>query len=355
MADDMGEKTEQPTSRRRSQSRSQGQVAKSADLSAAIDLGGGVLLLVALGGGLLSAMADLLRRALEGQAGGSPVRIDSIKPAMMWAMGMGARALLPMLLLMFVIAAAAQFMQVGWLFTTRPLQPKFDKLNPAAGAKKLFNKRAAVKTAVNTLKMAVIVLVAWMVLRGQVAKIVSLPLMEMRQGFYAMGRLVLELALWLLAVLLLIGIIDWTYQRWQHTQDLKMTKQEVKDERRAMEGDPEIKARRMRMGMEIAMQRLQHSVPEADVIVTNPTHFSIAIKYDQATMRAPVVTAKGADFLAFKIRHLAIMNGVPIVERPPLARALYAGVDEGQEVHAEHYEAVAEVLAYVYRLEGKAA
>lgn len=355
MADDLGEKTEQPTARRRSDSRRQGQVAKSTDLSAAIDLGGSVLLLAAMGGGLLAAMSAMLRRSLAGQTPGNAVSIDSIAPAVQWAAGMGARAILPVLLISFAVAAAGQYMQVGWLVTTRPLRPKFDKLNPAAGAKKLFNKRNAVKTFVNTFKMAVIVLVACAILRNQAARIVSLPLMEMRQGFHAMGRLVLELALWLLAILLIIGIIDWVYQRWQHTQDLKMTKQEVKDERRSMEGDPEIKARRLRMGMEIAMQRLQRSVPEADVIVTNPTHFSVAIRYDQASMRAPVVTAKGADFLAFKIRHLAIMHGIPIVERPPLARALYAAVQEGREVRAEHYEAVAEVLAFVYRMEGKAA
>jgi flagellar biosynthetic protein FlhB len=355
MAEDMGEKTEQPTARRRSDARNQGQVAKSIDLSAALDLGGATLVLAMLGGGLLMGLGDMLRRALQDQSAGGVVTIDSVKPALLWAMSAGARVLLPMLGLVFVVAAAAQFMQVGWLFTTKPLQPKFDKLNPAAGARKLLNKRNAVKVAVNSVKMLVIVLVAWLVLRGEVAKIMSLPLMEMRGAFYAMGRVVLNLALWLLAVLLVIGIIDWTYQRWQQTQDLKMTKQEVKDERRSMEGDPEIKARRFRMGMEIAMQRLQRSVPEADVIVTNPTHFSVAIKYDQGTMRAPRVTAKGADFLAFRIRHLAMMNGVPIVERPPLARALFFGVEEGQEVHPEHYQAVAEVLAYVYRMEGQAA
>jgi flagellar biosynthetic protein FlhB len=354
LAEDMGEKTEQPTPRRRSEARNQGQVAKSTDLSAAIDLGGATVILVALGGGLLAAMADMLRRALEAEGSG-PMTVAAVKPAMLAAMGAGARAILPMLLLVFAVAAAAQFMQVGWLFTTRPIQPKFDKLNPASGLKKLANKRNAVKAAVNSLKMCVIVLVAWLVLRGEVGKILSLPLMEMPGAFYAMGRLVLNLAIWLLVVLLIIGIIDWSYQRWQHNQDLRMTKQEVKDERRAMEGDPEIKSRRMRMAMEIAMQRLERAVPEADVIVTNPTHFSVAIKYDQATMRAPRVTAKGADFLAFRIRHLAIMNGVPIVERPPLARALFHGCEEGQEVHPEHYQAVAEVLAYVYRMEGQAA
>ncbi len=355
MAEDMGEKTEQPTARRRSDARGQGQIAKSADLSAAIDLGGATVLLAALGGGLLMGLSDMLRRALESQTAGSSVTIDSAKPALIWAMAAGAKILLPFLLLIFVVAAVAQFAQVGWLFTTKPLQPKFDKLNPAAGVKRLFNKRNAVKVGVNTIKMMVIVFVAWLVLRGEVSKIISLPLMEMRGAFYAMGRLVFTLAVVLLIVLLIIGIIDWAYQRWQHNQDLRMTKQEVKDERRAMEGDPEIKARRFRMAMEVAMQRLGRAVPDADVIVTNPTHFSVAIKYDQNTMRAPRVTAKGADFLAFRIRHLAIMNSVPIVERPPLARALFFGVEEGQEVHPEHYQAVAEVLAYVYRMEGMAA
>ncbi len=141
------------------------------------------------------------------------------------------------------------------------------------------------------------------------------------------------------------------FQRWQHKQDLKMTKHEVKEERKSMEGDPQLKGRRARMMQEIAQQKAQAEVPKADVVVTNPTHYSVALRYDAETMRAPRVVAKGVDHLALHIRHIARTHGVPIVERPPLARGLYFGVDAGREVPAEFYEAVAEVLAFVYRIE----
>jgi len=165
----------------------------------------------------------------------------------------------------------------------------------------------------------------------------------------------LRVALWTLAVLLILGIIDWAYQKWQHNQDLKMTRHEVKDERRASEGDLETKARRLRFARSLMVQRLQHDVPKADVVVTNPTHFSVALKYESGEMSAPRVVAKGADEMAMRIRYIAKTHGVPIVERPPLARALFKDVPVGKEIPAHHYQAVAEVLSYVYRLEGKAA
>ena len=151
-------------------------------------------------------------------------------------------------------------------------------------------------------------------------------------------------------MLLLLGIIDFAYQRWKHAQDLKMTKQQVKDEMKQTEGDPDVKRRRMRMQQQIAMQRIAAAVPRADVVVTNPEHVSVAISYEAERMSAPIVVAKGADFVALRIRQIALANGVPIVERPPLARALYRQVAVGQEIPPDFYNAVAEILAYIYRL-----
>jgi flagellar biosynthetic protein FlhB len=185
-----------------------------------------------------------------------------------------------------------------------------------------------------------------------VPKIVGLPALDATQGLMVIARMLLALAIWLAAILLLIGLIDWLYQRWQHTQDLRMTRQQVKDERRSMEGDPQIKGRRFRMMREILMQQIQQQVPLADVVVTNPTHFAVALRYDADKMRAPRVVAKGADYMAQRIRLVAAGAGVPIIERPPLARGLYYGVDVGHDISSEYYEAVAEILAYVYRLEG---
>jgi flagellar biosynthesis protein FlhB len=186
-------------------------------------------------------------------------------------------------------------------------------------------------------------------------KVAALPVLDLMGGVAMIGDLLLSLVIRLLALLFVLGMADYLFQRWQHQQELRMTKQEVTDERRSMDGDPQIKGRRMRMMRQIAMQQINRTVPQADVIVTNPTHYSVAIQYDQKTMAAPRVVAKGVDHMAMRIRQVAMSNRIPIVERPPLARALYAEVEVGQEISEELYQAVAEVLAYVYRLEKEAA
>jgi flagellar biosynthesis protein FlhB len=264
-------------------------------------------------------------------------------------------ALAPILGLIALVAAAAHMLQFGLLFTTEPLRPKLDRLNPVAGFGRLLSRRNLTKTGMSVLKLAVVTTVAWLYLRHKLAAVAGLPLLDTFTGVALIAKLVIELAIWLLALLLVIGAVDFLYQKWQHTQDLKMTKEEVKDERRNMEGDPMVKGRRMKLMRDMAMQRVAAAVPRADVIVTNPTHYSIAIQYDEKTMRAPRVVAKGVDHMAMRIRHLAMIHKVPIVERPPLARALYSGVEVGQEVSPEFYQAIAELLAYVYRLESKAA
>jgi flagellar biosynthesis protein FlhB len=353
MAEDLGEKTELPTGRRLEDARAKGQVAKSQDLSAAIDLITCVVLIAVFGGSLIKAIASVMRHVLERP-------YDSLDPRLMGGllldmMGQSAAAVAPVLGLLFVLGIAAHVMQVGFLFTTQPLTPNFSRLNPVNGLGRLMGRRNLVKTLVACIKLTIVVIVAYLYLSGVLQRIAGLPLVGALQGIGVIGKLALQLALWLLAILLAIGATDWLYQRWQHTQDLKMTKDEVKDERRSMEGDPQIKGRRMKIMRNMAMSRVNQSVPKADVIVTNPTHYSVAIEYDAATMRAPRVVAKGVDFMAMHIRRVAMIHKVPIVERPPLARGLYHAVEVGQEVSPEFYQAVAELLAYVYRLERQAA
>lgn len=353
--DEMGERTEMPTGRQLSEARGRGQVPKSQDLAGAVGLAVGTILLVVFGGSLLRTMASIMQRVFAGDTPGAPLDPAAMGSVMKWAAVEAARAMLPVFLIIFAAAYATQYLQVGWLITFKPIQPKLNKLNPIAGVGKLFSKRNLVKSIVNTGKLAVVVAVGWLVLRGAMPKMLALPNLAAAQAMLMIGRLALELAVWLLLVLLVLAIIDYLYQRWQHVEDLKMTKQQVKDERRSMEGDPEVKKRRMRMAMEIASQRIQQAVPEADVIVTNPTHFAVALKYDSESMNAPRVVAKGSDLMALRIRQVASAHAVPIVERPPLARALYWGVEVGREIPAEHFEAVAEILAYVYRTEATAA
>lgn len=355
MAEDLGDKTELPTERRRTEARRKGQVAKSQDLASAVDLAAAATLIAIFGGFALTGLAGVTRRLLENETPGDLFDTNAVGPMVAWAAAEGAKIILPTMLIMFAVAAVSQGLQVGWTWTLHPIRPDLNRLNPANGVKRLFNKRNLIKTTLNTIKLAIVGAVAVWVVRRHLPTVVALPLMEMVAGMYRMGLLALELIAWLLALLIALGLADWAYQRWQQTQDLRMTKQEVKDERRMVDGDPEVKGRRLRMARDIAMQRIQHAVPKADVVVTNPTHFAVAIQYDADTMNAPRVVAKGADLMALRVRQIAAASGVPIIERPPLARALYHGVHVGREIPAEHYEAVAEVLAYVYRMEGRAA
>jgi flagellar biosynthesis protein FlhB len=350
MAEELGERTELPTGRRRSEARQEGRVAKSTDLAASIDLIGGVAVLAILGSFGVTGLAVLLRRTLEGQTPGSPVSIDSIKPMAIQAAIDAAYVALPALVIMFLVGALSHYIQVGWFITLEPLKPNFSRLNPVGGLGKFVSLRNLVKTGVSCIKLLIIGIVAAAIIRKHLPAIVALPRLDAAPALYKILLLGFELAAWLLLLTLLIGIADFMYQRWQHTRDLRMTRQEVKDERRSVDGDPDVKSRRFRMARDIAMQRLSHSVPKADVIVTNPTHFSVALKYDQSSMRAPRVIAKGADEMAFRIRQLAAQHSIPLVERPPLARGLYWSARVGQEIKPEFYEAVAEVLAYVYRL-----
>lgn len=353
MAEDLGERTEAPTGRRLTEARQRGQVAQSPDLTAAIELIGAVVLIVVLGAGVAKGMGDLMQRILrDATSGVTTADLDQL------LVSTGARtaiAVAPVLGLVFLVGVSAHVLQVGLVLSSHGLTPDLNRLNPVSGMGRLFSRRQAVKSLVNSGKLLIVVLVSWSLLGGLMDQVVSLPRLSLWVGLSVMGDMLLLLAKWLLAIMLIIGLIDWLYQRWQLNKDLRMTRQEVQDERRSQDGDPKLKARRFKFARDIAMQRINQAVPQADVIVTNPTHFSVAIKYDAGTMKAPRVIAKGADFLAMRIRHLAMQNGVPIVERPPLARGLYASVAVGGEVSPQFYQAVAEVLAYVYRLEGEAA
>lgn len=355
MAEDLGERTEAPTGKRLGDARQRGQIARSQDLSSAALLLGAVLALAAVGGPLVDGMGEYMQRQLEE---GLLTRTDEVDEARMAIINAVLRSVViagPAMALLVLAAYVAHVFQVGWLVTTKPLQPNLGRLNVIKGIGKLFSKRNVVKGGINVAKVAIVGSVATLVIRSEIAGLVSLPRMSMAQGLVFTGGLIMKLSLWLLAVLLLLGVIDFVYQKWQHQQDLRMSKQEVKDERKSTEGDPQVRARRQKIARQIAMQRLRSDVPTADVVVTNPTHYSVALKYDAEKMRAPRVVAKGADFMALQIRLIAATHGVPIVERPALARALYANVEVGREVPVEQYEAVAEVLAYVYRLEGRAA
>ncbi len=356
MAEDLGERTEEPTERRRSDARERGQVARSADLSAAVLLFAAIALSVVLAEFMLKGLASLVRHTLGSDMLGTGVTPGSLAPDLRLSVYEAARVALPAMLILTMIALGGSVSQVGLAFSMQPLEPRPERLNAVRNLSRLVNTRALVKGLLDLFKMLAIAGIAWTVITADYSRLASLANTDLTAGVVEVAKMSRDLALWIVALLLILGIIDFRYQRWQWLKDLRMTRQEVKDERKASEGDPDVKARRLRLARQVALQRIGLHVPKADVVVTNPTHFAVALKYDpQSRMRAPKVIAKGADYLALKIRYVAAAAGVPVVERPALARALYAQVPVGKEIPPEQYEAVAEVLAFVYRMESRSA
>ena len=355
MADTGQEKTESPTPRRRQEARESGNVARSVDLVAAAALLAAVIVLYHLGGAVFRHMHLTVDTMLRPLPGHNPTRIEDVDQLL----GMGSRLVVsmaaPIALGVAAVTLLASLAQVGLMFTLKPLTPSLNKLNPITGLARLFDARAGMRLVMSLLKLAALVAVSVWVIMRDFPKVILLCHLEVLPMMAAAAAMAYDLALKLAMLLLILALLDWWYQRWQHEKDLRMTKQEVKDEMKRMDGDPMVKQRRARVARQLALQRIASAVPHADVVVTNPTHYAVALRYDSATMTAPKVVAKGADFLALRIRQLAVANGVPLVERRELARALYHGVEPGQEVPAEFYTAVAEILAYVYRLGGRMA
>ncbi|MCH7545802.1 MAG: flagellar biosynthesis protein FlhB [Planctomycetes bacterium] len=355
MADDLGEKTEDATPRRLQEAREEGNVAKSQDLAGACILLVMTLTLWWATMHMLGLGKIMLGQALGGNNLGNQIDQNTIHAFVAYIGSMSVRMILPVLLIAWAVAALSHLIQVGWIFSPKSLVPKLSKLNPITGFKKIFGLSGLIKVTLDSLKVLILVIVAVLTLIQHKEQIVLLPYLTAFQGLGMIGRLMFDLALRALAVLLLLGLLDLFYQRWKYRNDMKMTKQQIKDEMKQTEGDPDVKRRRLRIQQQISMQRISSAVPKADVVVTNPEHISIAIQYDQEKMNAPIVVAKGADFLALRIRQIAKKNNIPVVERKPLARALYYGVEVGQEVPPEFYHVIAEILAYVFRLSGRMA
>jgi len=354
MSEDMGDKTEAPTPRRRQEAREQGNIARSPDLTAAVLLIGMLMLMKNFGGGLVTALQTLVAEML-GQASLADTSGVTIGNQLLGGLGAAGKALAPMFIGVVIIAIVINLLQVGFFLNTKRLQPNLAALNPLKGLSKLFGKsQTLVQLGMNLLKLVLVTCVAYSAVHGRLEQIVSVQGLSFSQIFGLGAQLVYSIGIRIGILLLVLAIIDYAYQRFRIERELRMTKQEVKEEMRRMEGDPKIKGRRRQIAIQMATQKLRKDVPTADVVVTNPTEFAVALKYDNATMRAPRVIAKGQGFMAARIREIAIAAGVPILERKPLARALYKLCDVGQEIPEQFYDAVAQILAYVYELSGKA-
>lgn len=355
MAEQFADKTEAPTPRRLNEARERGQVARSQDLSAAVLLFSTMLLVWTFGSGLFDRLVALCRRMFELDVIADQ-DVSNLVPLLLETLIWIGRGMLPLLAGVIIVAVLASILQTGPLLTPKKLQPKFDSLNPINGVKRLFGGgRNVVQNLFHILKLILISAVVYSSVHGKFGQIITLAQLTHLQAFDLVAGIVLDIGIKIAVVLLVLAIFDFAWQKWRTSQDLKMTKQEVKDEMKNMEGDPMIKQRRRQIQQQRAMQRINAAVPTADVVVTNPTHYAVALKYDGRSMNAPRVVAKGADYLALRIRMLAQENGVPVIQRPPLARAIYRACEVGQEIPEEFYAAVAEILAYVWEITGKTA
>lgn len=259
----------------------------------------------------------------------------------------------PILLIGCVVAFLSDVVQVKWKVTGKPLKPKFSKLNPINGFKKIFSVNALVELIKSIAKIGLIIYIAYSYLQDKVVLLFSLYDMPLLQAIGLAGEMVTDLGIRIAAVYMVIALADYIYQKFKFSQDMRMTKQEIKDEFKQAEGDPQVKGKIRQKMRESSQRRMMQDLPRADVVITNPTHYAVAIQYDPDVADAPVVLAKGADHLAARIREAAKENHIEIVENKPLARMLYANVEVGQMVPPELYQAVAEVLAFVYKLQGK--
>jgi flagellar biosynthetic protein FlhB len=351
--DSAGDKTEAPTARRRQEAREQGNIARSPDLTAAVLLLGGLLLLRWFGQGVIAAFHAVVEEMLSPRSL-SDLGTTGVAAQILYCLGAVGYALIPVLGGICLVVIACNLAQTGIYFSAARLTPNFAALNPTRGLSRIFSfGQGGAHLLMNFLKVILVGLVAYSAIGGRLGLIVAVQQYSFTQIFGLSADLVFAIGIRVGILLLILALFDYAYQRYRNEQDLKMSKQEVKDEMRRMEGDPLMKRRRRQIAVQRAMQKLKKEVPKADVVVTNPTHVAVALKYDQNEMRAPRVIAKGADFMAQRIRELAAEAGVPIVERAPLARAIFKMVEVGEEIPVQFYAAVAEILAYVYELTGK--
>lgn len=355
MADDNtdeSQKTEDPSQKKLDDAREKGQVAKSQEISHWFMLLAFACMIGIFGTSVAQGLGGQMIGFLE-----SPhtMRMDreSVGTLVSQVLGdVGALALLPALIAI-AAAIASSFLQIGWLVSAESLKPNLEKISLQKGMKRLFSVRSLAEFAKGIAKLTIVAVVIVLIMAPKRDMIPQITSMEMTQLLLLLQEMSVQILIGVLAVMAVIAGADFLFQKYQHTKQLRMSKQEVKDEFKQTEGDPIVKGRLRQLRAERARRRMMAAVPEADVVVTNPTHYAVALKYDGETMEAPVLTAKGTDQIALRIREVAKEHDVPIMENPPLARALYGGVELDQQIPPQHYTAVAEVIGYVMRLRGK--
>ncbi|MFQ5467770.1 MAG: flagellar biosynthesis protein FlhB [Kiloniellaceae bacterium] len=349
---DDSQKTEEPTHRRLEQAREKGQVARSQEINHWLMILALTLLVSVFAGPVASRIVGQLSEFIA-HAPAMSLDAGRLRVLLMETLGeLVVAAAIPIALVMLA-ALAAGLIQNGLVFSSEPVTPKLEKLSLIKGAKRLFSSRSLMEFTKGIAKISIVAAVVVVLMWPSFGAIPNVTTLSVPQFMALLQTLAARVLIGVLSVMTLIAAVDFLYQKQQHLKQLRMSKQELKEEFKQTEGDPMIKARLRQIRMERARKRMMAAVPEADVVITNPTHFAVALKYDPQTMEAPLLVAKGADSMARRIREIAEENDVPIVENPPLTRALYESVDLDQEVPPEHYQAVAEVIGYVMRLTGR--
>ena len=346
------EKTEQPTPERLRKAREEGRVPESKEAPTATMVLALLLALVLMAGRLYNWFAGVMGRGLA-FVSSQPMDNANLLAACK-ALGAGALVLIaPVLLIAVGASVLSSLISSGWTIAPSALKLKWERLSPVNGLKNLFSARSLVRLVVSVAKVTLILLIVFFYLRGRLEQILTLRWASPQATLGGIAHLVLGVGARITVGLLLIALIDVLYQRWQYIKQLRMTRQQVKEERKQHEVSPEVRGRIRAVQIEMARKRMLQEVPTADVVVTNPTHVAVALKYEAATMDAPQVVAKGPDLLAEKIKEIARTHGVPIVQRPELARTIFATVEVGQPIPETLFVAVAEVLAMIYRLRGR--
>jgi len=343
-----GEKTEEATPKRREEARRKGQVAKSVEISAVFGILAAFGAFKVWGGYIYDELTGFMRHGLTDFVT-KDLTVADVSVLILNVGYVLANTALPVMLIILVVSLAINYLQVGPVFSSEALLPKLDRLDPLSGLQRIFSKRSLVELFKSLFKVLVVGYFIYRFVAAEFFSLVNTTYADLNNSLSETVGLTFNLAFQIAGVLLLLAILDYWYQWWEYNQSLKMSKQEVKDEYKQTEGNPQIKGKIKERQRALAMRRMMQEVPKADVVVTNPEHFAVAMKYDRSRP-APTVVAKGQNFVAQRIKELAREHSVPVVENKPLARALYYSVEIGDFIPRELYQAVAEVLAYVYRL-----
>jgi flagellar biosynthesis protein FlhB len=352
LAEETGqEKTEQATEKRRRETRNRGQVARSMDLNSVVILVACFVTLMVYGESIVGGLGNNIRGFFD-LSRAADLTVQNVRSLFFNVMVRYFVVIMPVFIVLAIVGVLVNLMQVGFLFTGEPLMPKLEKISPLAGLKRLFSKRSVETLFKDILKIVVVGWIGFSAIKGMMGDILNTAGYTAGEIIKFTGLSVFKISMKILIGYAVLAILDYSFQRWDYEQSMRMTRQEIKEEMKQSEGDPLLRARVRSAQRELARRRMMEDVPEAEVVITNPTEIAVALSYE-AGMPAPVVVAKGRRLIAERIRNIATESGVPIVENVALAQALYKAVDVGQSIPADLFTAVAEVLAYVYQLKGK--